>query len=238
MDIKQLMFLKAATGSEPETEEATATGNPATFTTDIRKPLQALEVTFTPAQTGSGDPAPDNVRNISGKSSIKVSVSDGESTPTDYTTSLGDTYYGGKLNVLTGVLTVEWILMSAAWGTFKTGSPDETTGFYGGTLTFPSAVKQCTSPSVYGTDVLCNVTNTIYWNGASKTPEHFYIYNSKAYVYGNFDDSQVIQLAVKLAEPVTVQLTGQQVMDLLGANSIAADTNGTVTLTYLKIKSE
>ena len=236
MGIKSLLRLHAMTGGEPETVEATATGNPATFTTDIAKPFKALSVSFLPVLAGTGDPAPDNVRTISGISSVTVGVSDGEGTPVDYVTALGGTYYGGSLDVLTGVLSVEWELKEGTWGDIRTGSPDGTTGYYSGTLAFTNTVKQCTNPDVYGADVVCNLLSAIIWNGASRTPEHFYIYNSKAYISGNFDAEQVVQIAAKLAEPLTVQLTGKQVTDLLGNNSVTADTNGTVSVTYLKLK--
>lgn len=50
----------------------TATGNPITFNTPLTKPLKECVVRFTPTQEGSGTPSPDNVRNISGRSSVKL----------------------------------------------------------------------------------------------------------------------------------------------------------------------
>lgn len=236
MDIITLMFLKAMSASEPETEEATASGNPATFTTDIVKPLSALSVTFAPIQEGSGDPTEQNIRNISGKSSIKVSVSGGE----DYTTSLENTYFGGTLNVLTGVLTVNWQMKSNKWGDIRDQGPNSTTGYWRGVMEFPYGPERVVEG--YGTDTICNCINAVIWDSAGRTPQHYYIpgasTNNKAYIFGDFDVDTVVQIAVKLASPFTVQLTGQQVKDVLGANSISADTNGTITLTYLKIKSE
>lgn len=49
-----------------------ATGNPITFNTPLTKPLKECVVRFTPKQEGSGTPSPDNVRNISGRSSVKL----------------------------------------------------------------------------------------------------------------------------------------------------------------------
>lgn len=238
MNLKQLLFLKAANG-EPQTVEATATGNPATFTTDIQKPLVALSVTFDPVQAGTGDPSEENVRNITGRSSVTVSVGDGEGTPMQYTTNLGGTYYSGTLNVLTGELLVTWQFASGRWGNIKTGEPNPDTGFYQGQLVFDRMPQQAVYPQHYGERTLCNCMNNVLWGGVGETPEHYYIPGSsgimKAYLFGNFDDDLVVQVAVALAEPFSVQLTGQQVSDLLGANSIAADTNGTVSVTYLKL---
>lgn len=50
----------------------TASGNPATFSDGAAANVKALSVTITPTQAGSGDPSPDNVRPISGVSSVTV----------------------------------------------------------------------------------------------------------------------------------------------------------------------
>ena len=59
---KKLMFLKAA-AAVPAVEDTT-TGNPLTFVTDLAKPLKSLLIPFTPVQSGTGDPSPDNIRPI------------------------------------------------------------------------------------------------------------------------------------------------------------------------------
>ena len=68
--LRKLMLLKAASGGN--VVEDTATGNPVTFLTDIARPLKSLIANFLPVQTGSGDPAPDNVRPITGWTGITV----------------------------------------------------------------------------------------------------------------------------------------------------------------------
>lgn len=50
---------------------ATAAGNPITISA-MAAPLQALRVDFSPVQAGSGTPAPDNVRPITGFSELKA----------------------------------------------------------------------------------------------------------------------------------------------------------------------
>ena len=60
--MKRLMFLKQTSGSAPV--EATATGNPLAFLTDIARPLKSLLIPFTPKQSGTGDPSPSNIRPI------------------------------------------------------------------------------------------------------------------------------------------------------------------------------
>ncbi|MBO6012433.1 MAG: hypothetical protein J6P82_02805, partial [Bacteroidales bacterium] len=56
------MLLKGVTGGA--VEEATATGNPLAFLTDLARPLKSLLIPFSPKQEGSGDPSPQNVRPI------------------------------------------------------------------------------------------------------------------------------------------------------------------------------
>lgn len=58
----ELLLFGAASGGKAI--EATATGNPLTFLTDLAKPLKSLLIPFTPIQQGTGDPSPTNVRNI------------------------------------------------------------------------------------------------------------------------------------------------------------------------------
>jgi len=60
---RDLLLLKAGTG---RLVEDTATGNPLTFNANVAKPLRSLLIPFTPVQSGTGDPSPDNVRPIAG----------------------------------------------------------------------------------------------------------------------------------------------------------------------------
>ena len=61
--LRKLMFAKTAAAGTAVTE-ATATGNPLTFLTDLAKPLKSLLIPFSPKQSGTGDPAPENIRPI------------------------------------------------------------------------------------------------------------------------------------------------------------------------------
>ena len=46
--------------------------------------------------------------------------------------------------------------------------------------------------------------------------------------------SNNVQLLYKLATPVTVQLTAQQIETLIGENNVWSDANGTLNIKYLK----
>lgn len=61
--LKKLLFFQMAAGGGAAVE-ATATGNPLTFVTDLARPLKSLLIPFTPQQEGTGDPSPQNIRSI------------------------------------------------------------------------------------------------------------------------------------------------------------------------------
>ena len=51
---------------------ATASGDVATFSTDMAAPLKRCVVTIVPTQAGSGDPSPSNVRTLTGRAKITL----------------------------------------------------------------------------------------------------------------------------------------------------------------------
>lgn len=73
MNLRQLLFLKAAIGSgSTQLIERTATGNPVYFSTNVQKSLTQFTIPFTCWQSGSGDPSPSNVRPIIGYSAFNI----------------------------------------------------------------------------------------------------------------------------------------------------------------------
>ena len=69
--VRKLLALHALAGSVPLTEY-TVTGNPVSFETNVAKPLSECLVSFSPVQSGTGDPSPDNVRPITGWNGANV----------------------------------------------------------------------------------------------------------------------------------------------------------------------
>ena len=53
---------------------STATGNPLSFTTDSEQAARSCVITFEPIQSGSGDPSPSNIREISGYDKVELAV--------------------------------------------------------------------------------------------------------------------------------------------------------------------
>ena len=68
--IRKLLLMHLAAGGK--LTEYTVTGNPVSFTTDVQKALTECLVSFSPVQSGSGDPSPENVRPITGWTGAKV----------------------------------------------------------------------------------------------------------------------------------------------------------------------
>lgn len=96
-------------------------------------PLQSLKLTFEPIQEGTGDPSPDNVRPISGRDSVKVTVSN-EDESHDYTLILPETIYGGEVDAVSGVGSKEWRYVefdgTEDWGQYLTQGATRTKTYY------------------------------------------------------------------------------------------------------------
>lgn len=153
-----------------------------------------------------------------------------------YPISLGQTVYGGTLNVTTGVLTITWA-MDVYDGT-EGGWQLQSINSYG-IANFQRAVsdsKAVTNPAI--TNILPAQSTVI----ANTQTEGFYlnsvhvlsvrINSSRANTVALFKTwlaSNNLQLCYELATPITVQLTPTEVTTLLGVNNIWADT-GDVTV--------
>ena len=92
-----LRSLKGGTGSETKT----ASGAIATFDDAIAGAVQSLTYSFTPSQSGTGDPSPTNPRSINGIDSLDIINKDDLTTPTQTqtkTVNFSETVYGGTGN--------------------------------------------------------------------------------------------------------------------------------------------
>lgn len=64
-----------------------------------------VKVSWTPAQEGSGDPSPENIRPIKGRDSVRVERREDDLA---YTLTLPSTVYGGEVDAVTGEGQREW----------------------------------------------------------------------------------------------------------------------------------
>lgn len=182
-------------------------------------PFASLITNLDLVQAGSGDAAFDNIRNISPVTGATAYVSetqdaqDAETYPVNWGSTVS-TVASGEVDLVKGSMTETWEFVSVLWKNIRTGNVNETTGLEYGLLEFPHAVETVTAQTAYGAKVICNICSTVKWNGAGSTPAHFYIENSKAYIYfpSTTDGEQEIQFAVKLSTPIEHDITGTSII--------------------------
>ena len=186
--------------------------------------LQKLVVGIEPIQAGSGYPSHDNVRPISGRASVNVNVSP-TLNPLDGTITnipLGQTVYGGTLDVLTGVLTVDRAFVANNSKATKYETAD---GYYWYTTSL-----ELVTPAISGLNAklisdrltpVINVTSTssegvISWydNKIIRWKEQGELSQAD---YRTYLASNPLQLCYELAIPQTIQLTPQQINTIIGS---------------------
>ena len=112
----------------------TATGDPASITDGANHyPLKSLIANIDPVQSGSGDPSPTNVRPITGWTEIRITKAiTGDSGYWDITLpSAAGIVYGGTLDVVNGVLTVDMAIVDMGSISYSTSGVrnDDDTGY-------------------------------------------------------------------------------------------------------------
>ena len=239
MDIRKLMLMVPK--AEPETEEATATGNPATFTPGVKKALVQCKVPFVPSQSGSGNPSPSNLRNIVGWNGVHVYHSGSDQTVYETKSISWDTVGEGYVDLATGELKLTSKVI-----TFD-GSSDEQwnvqdmsdgANFY---INIPDGV----SDSGNKCNVAVNVTDDslldrgkCYLSGGK---------NLNLYIGPLINISTVadfrawlaehnVQFKYKLTSAISQTLTPVEIKTLKGVNKLWSDSGESLTITYLKAK--
>ena len=205
------------------------------FTESVRNKLLSLLVNMELIQSGSGTPSPDNVRPISGRTGLTIYVSpipdaaDATTYAVDWTTQAG-TVYGGTVDVVTGVLTVNRYIKSFT----GTESYTNYTSVIQCNETFPVGL------SVAGSDILCSHSTNqyVHFSNSSKNKVQFdkatfgvtSVDELKAKLAAWSTNGEPLQYSYELATPLTYQLSAQDVVTLVGDNYIWSD-SGDVTIT-------
>lgn len=212
--------------------------------------VEDVKIKIAPIQSGSGDPSPENIRPISGWDAVNVYVSpttDAEDGDT-YPISLGQTVYGGTLDVTSGELTIDHQKWTCA-GVGSLGSGNlfnkGSTTAYNVYYTFSTATTPL-APLSKQTDVKCShfpyASNQTTPNTCTVASSQFRVVLDKdderntaslfnAWVAEQYNNGTPLEFVAKLAEPITVQLTPTEVRTLLGENNIWAD-SGSVEVTF------
>lgn len=247
--LKTLVMLK----SQLAGYELKTVSGPVVHVTDaLARPAQSIIVTILPIQSGSGDPSPDNVRPISGRTGANVYVSPTENVAdaTTYALAFGDagTVYGGTLDVVPGVLTVNRAIVDLGVLTWH-----KTTDSEFGTILFWAANSTLIKSATVGTTAVPNAVCSNYlprrrYGNSSLIQsglDGFNVNQDTVRVVDSAQESATgadfktamngVQLCYELATPVTYHLTAQEVQMLLGENYVWSD-GGDVNVQYYASK--
>ncbi|MBR6090711.1 MAG: hypothetical protein IKP86_12310 [Anaerolineaceae bacterium] len=218
---------------------AAAEGEPAELPDGTENPAEEVTAGIRPNQSGSGDPSPENVRPISGRTECNISV-----TPegTTYSISFGEAgiVYGARLNATTGQLTVthgivdlgklSWTRNTSGSNPYFRASLADTKRYAINTQTDCFSDRYKLIASVNGSSFAANANNnecTILSNSAILAIRND-SYTSAASFKEAMDGAQFVY---ELAETEIYQLEGQEIRMTAGENTISADT-GPVAVRY------
>lgn len=211
--------------------EHTVSGTIASFTTALAKPLRSLLVTMNPIQSGTGDPSPENVRPISGRTEIDVwreVVYDTSADPV-LTIALNQTIYGGTVDVVTGKAESKYAKL--VLNTANMNNAEQYPGWRDLTELSPIIGKGINRT----VEAICNVGgNQVGVNTTASTYDILYL---PVAVYGKTQSewkalAMDIEILLHYATPITITFTPQQLKTLKGTNNVWSD-GGDVTVTYL-----
>ena len=226
--------------NQPHVE--TLTGDAVSFTTDMKAPLKECKVSFMPVQEGSGDPSPTNVRNITGWNG--VSVKNGENTYSiDWTDNAG-TVYGGYVDLVSGVLTATVKCIDMGTGDWHYATQTSVQHFY--CFLDDKLYSQneyipcwCSCYNFWGN----GISSVIYSGfadkefGAQVTNGMIRLRDDSITDVTTFKESVSGQtLAYPLREPITYQLTPEQILSLKGINNFSCGIKNDMNIKYWKHK--
>lgn len=202
--------------------EVTASGNPAVIENALEGYPMSVKASWGPIQEGEGKPSPDNIRQIKGRESVKITVNGIE-----HTLALPDTIYGGEVDAVTGegnankkILTVDGDKIKFIEAGIYWNLPFHSAPNVDGSLMYVYATSHF--PAVLFS---INTNYEFIYTGAQKikpyfaTVEEFNTYLSAQYAAGT-----PMQIAYKLAAPESFAATGGGRIDTLaGTNTIVTD---------------
>lgn len=207
----------------------------ATFNTNTAQPYSDLIVDINAFQEGEGTPAPDNVRPIIGFANTRI---DNNNVITTIDHGAAGTVYGGHLNVLTGILTVDREILTL----------DGSENYWSGIATSGGVVRAYTVQNFDGVTIYnCDSLNIGYapteQNNVWISDKRLCLNPSWAQNVTNINQFKTLISSnnvtiVKSISPVTYQLSTTTLSSIVGANRISSLTNGNVnTLTYYTVST-
>ena len=213
----------------------TATGNPVSIITSKAQNAISTILSFSPKQSGSGTPSPQNIRPIEGWTEYDLTVNENR-----ITESLGGTYYGFTVDLENGTATVTHIAevydgTEASWDINITGNGyyipiSNGSGYDGEKPLICSCLYGMNAGSSFGMP-----QNAIRINGGKTnllvkvdTEADFPTVDS----WKQFLQSNPMTVLFPIAEPITLTLTPQTVTLLKGNNTLWTD-GDSITITYI-----
>lgn len=225
---------------------SSASGSIATFDTDLTENLVKCVANIQAVQSGTGTPSPSNPRSISGFSNCVITAN---STP--ITVALGQTVYGGYLNVLSGVLTITHIGTDLAnyTGTITKvttgGIADKSYFRFDDLSPYPLITNgELICDKFEKVTITTSTTDKGVGLGSPSALGHSTVYlrpeNPNSYTISTIMDyiqntlnGLFIVYKLQEADYIKVQLSSNQIQTLLGQNNILADT-GDIDVEFLE----
>lgn len=211
----------------PVPVEITKTGNPISIETNLAQNALDLQISFSPKQSGSGTPSPDNVRPIVPWTALTLTKNG-----VDTSYSLGGSYYGGTLDVVTGTLTVDRVSII-----IDPSKIQESVNIYFLTISdmlsgnridgICDRFQTVSGSGSFGVRFGSNNKNVYFYLLKENIPEITDLASCKEW----FSDNPT-RICYPLATPITVSLTPSEVALLAGNNTLATD-GDSVTVTYI-----
>lgn len=204
-------------------------------------PIKALSVDLTATQEGTGAASPENVRPITGVSALTVSQSGDDMSEVvrtatyNFAASTSGTVYGGTLDVLTGLLTVTYILLTITSDTVATYSASASGGTARVNISLRDQFRG--SPSLIKSNIYASIgTSNTGWDKLYVAPGGRTIiirdsrYTSEAIARELLDETPV-QVLLPLENQREYQFPLIEIKTLLGGNNFWS-TAGEISLTY------
>ena len=199
--------------------ERTLTGNPITLKIlgNLTPEVTGLKVTMNPIQSGTGDPSPTNVRPITGRTKVSVTITAGEDVETK-THQYSETIYGGVDDFVNGKLTNTMAIVDL--GTLNWGYSDADKRFYNNRLSYnhtnPNAI--CSQYESVSIGALADGTFCAYPNG------YLYVKDLRYTDTQTFKTAMSgVQLCYELATPTTIETSAEEITLLKGTNVLSTD---------------
>lgn len=209
----------------------TATGNPVSIVTNKAQNAISTILSYSPKQSGTGDPSPQNIRPIEGWTEANLGVN--SETPTK-TISLGGTYYGFEIDVERGVLRVIKVIADLGdYSWTKDTTTYEFTFFYASTSEIPNNNIICESYKMAATTADFNSGDNVIRLADTAIIRLRVKDSSKNGLTGVEFKTAVTgtKIVYELATPLELPLTPQTVSLLAGNNTLWTD-GDSVTITY------